>query len=156
MLREKSDYCFKPSDSEKKRSCDRRERRQSPLTPSQAKRQRKRAPRRTAGDRYTANSYRRAIERACEVAFALPEPLRYVSKRIPKEQRGPLLKAAAEWRKENCWHPNRLRHSAATEIRRHFGLEAVQVVLGHAHAAISEVYAERDMTLGVEVMRKLG
>lgn len=54
------------------------------------------------------------------------------------------------------WTPNQLRHAAATDIRRQFGLEAVQVVLGHAHANVSEVYAERDLNLAAEIMRKIG
>ena len=54
------------------------------------------------------------------------------------------------------WHANQLRHSKATEIRRQFGLEAAQVILGHAKADVTQVYAERDTTLAVEVMRKLG
>ena len=54
------------------------------------------------------------------------------------------------------WHPNQLRHSKATEIRRQFGLEAAQVVLGHAKADVTQVYAERDSALAVEVMRRIG
>ena len=54
------------------------------------------------------------------------------------------------------WTPNRLRHSAATEIRRQFGLEAAQVVLGHSQANVTQIYAERDMNLAAEIMRKIG
>ena len=54
------------------------------------------------------------------------------------------------------WSPNRLRHSVATEVRRHFGLEAVQVVLGHASADVSQIYAERDYGLAAKVMAKIG
>jgi len=46
--------------------------------------------------------------------------------------------------------------SAATEIRRQFGLEAAQVTLGHATADVSQIYAERDLSLAVEIMRKIG
>ena len=42
------------------------------------------------------------------------------------------------------------------EIRRQFGLEAAQVALGHARADVTQVYAERDMALAAEVMRKIG
>ncbi len=42
------------------------------------------------------------------------------------------------------WAPNRLRHARATEIRRTYGLEAAQVILGHAKADVTQVYAERD------------
>ena len=52
------------------------------------------------------------------------------------------------------WGPNRLRHSAATDIRRHFGLEAAQVALGHAQADVTQVYAERDLRLAAEVARE--
>ncbi len=49
-----------------------------------------------------------------------------------------------------------MRHSAATEIRKQFGLEAAQTVLGHAKADVTQVYAERDAALAAEVMRKIG
>jgi site-specific recombinase XerC len=54
------------------------------------------------------------------------------------------------------WAPNRLRHSAGTEIRKRFGLEAAQVTLGHASADVTQVYAERDAKLAAEVARKIG
>ena len=54
------------------------------------------------------------------------------------------------------WHANQLRHSKATEIRQQFGLEAAQVILGHAKADITQVYAERDTRLAVEVSMKIG
>jgi integrase len=54
------------------------------------------------------------------------------------------------------WGPNRLRHSAATRIRREEGLEAARVVLGHARAAVTEVYAEADHERSREIMRRLG
>jgi integrase len=54
------------------------------------------------------------------------------------------------------WTPNQLRHTAATEIRRRFGLEAAQVCLGHSAANITQIYAERDSALGLEVMRQIG
>jgi len=54
------------------------------------------------------------------------------------------------------WTPNRLRHNAATTIRAEFGLEAAQVVLGHSKAAITEVYAERDLSKAGEVAMRIG
>lgn len=54
------------------------------------------------------------------------------------------------------WTANQLRHSAGTEVRRKFGLEASQVYLGHEHADVTQVYAERDRTLGVQVAREVG
>jgi len=54
------------------------------------------------------------------------------------------------------WHPNQLRHSMGTAVRREYGLEGAQVVLGHAKANTTEIYAERDQRLAVEIARKLG
>ena len=45
---------------------------------------------------------------------------------------------------------------AGTEIRQGFGLEAAQVVLGHSKANVTQVYAERDQRLAVEVARQVG
>jgi site-specific recombinase XerC len=54
------------------------------------------------------------------------------------------------------WHANQLRHSAATEIRQRFGLEAAQVALGHSSADVTQIYAERDMGLASRVMEQVG
>ena len=77
-----------------------------------------------------------------------------------------LSKSVPEYRKHRTsgqaivtldrWSPNRLRHSAATEIRKQFGLEAAQVSLGHSSADITQIYAERDAELVGEVARKIG
>lgn len=83
-------------------------------------------PKRKPSDRYTTDSYRRAIHRACE------------SLEIEK------------------WSPNRLRHTSATEIRRRFGLEAAQVICGHESAEVTQVYAERDLELAKKVAREVG
>jgi integrase len=54
------------------------------------------------------------------------------------------------------WHPHQLRHAAATEIRRAFGLEAAQVVLGHSEADTTQTYAEADAARAREVMKQVG
>lgn len=54
------------------------------------------------------------------------------------------------------WAPNRLRHSAATRLRREEGLEAARVVLGHSRAAVTEIYAEVDFGKSLDIMRRLG
>lgn len=95
---------------------------------------RKRKPKKTPGDCYTSRSYHAAVRHAVIKAN--------------KEQ------GIEEW--IPSWHPNQLRHSAATEIRKHFGLEAVQAVLGHKNMVVSEVYAEKNLTLAADVMRKIG
>ena len=142
LLRDESAYCFVPAEAERRRNTEKRAARRSPMTPSQAARKPKRDRKRPPGDCYTADSYRRAIQRACGLAFLAPDDLN--------------AEARDEWRKVHQWHPNRLRHSAATLIRKQFGLEAAQVTLGHASADVSQIYAERDHALAANVMARIG
>jgi integrase len=127
LLREKSSYCFCPREGERKRRAAAHERRLTSLSCGNRPGSNKRKKaKRWAGVRYTTGSYGRAIRRAC-------------------------LSAAIE-----PWSPNRLRHSAATEIRKRFGLEAAQVTLGHAQATVTQVYAERDFEKAASVMAQVG
>lgn len=103
-------YCFVPTESEEMRNTERKANRASPMTPSQLKRSRRSKSCGLAGDRYTTDSYRRAIHRAC-----------YRADRVARKKAdGPV----GEQRLVPQWSPNQLRHSAATEIRRRFNLEA--------------------------------
>jgi integrase len=54
------------------------------------------------------------------------------------------------------FRPNRLRHTFATLVRKQFGLEAAQVMLGHSRADVTQVYAESNRELAAEVARKIG
>lgn len=103
---------------------------------------RRRKPARAAGACYTTQSYARAVARACVAMWP-----------APKGTTGEQLKA---WDAAHRWTPNQLRHTAATAIRREFGLEAAQITLGHAGADVTQVYAERDLAKGVEVARRVG
>jgi integrase len=82
--------------------------------------------RRRPGDHYETRSYGRAIRRACEFAH------------VP------------------IWGPNRLRHNAATVLRREFGLDVAQVVLGHASPDTTLIYAEADRQRATEAMLRIG
>lgn len=142
LLRDQADYCFVPAESERKRNAERRDNRRSPMTPSHARRRPKRSRQRAPGNRYTSASYRRTIYRGCAAAFPPPDDLPEAEHR--------------RWRKEHQWHPNQVRHTAATEIRRQYGLEAAQVTLGHASAVVSQIYAERDLRRAADIMREVG
>jgi integrase len=83
-------------------------------------------PKKIPGVRYTVASYRKAIQSACQKAG------------VPK------------------WHPNQLRHTAATEIRKRFGIEATRIILGHEDVRTAQIYAEEDRSRGVEIMRSIG
>jgi site-specific recombinase XerC len=60
------------------------------------------------------------------------------------------------WRRAHRWHPNQLRHTYATGVRKLYGLEAAQVLLGHARADVTQVYAERDWGLALRVAAEAG
>jgi hypothetical protein len=49
-----------------------------------------------------------------------------------------------------------LRHAAGTEIRKEYGLDAAQVILGHSKADVTEVYAEANIGRGRDIARKIG
>jgi integrase len=83
-------------------------------------------PKRAARLHYDVDSYRRAIKRACK-------------------------KAGVEE-----WAPNQLRHTAATDIRRRFGVESARTILGHSDIATSEIYAERDHEMASRIASEIG
>ncbi len=109
---------------------------------------------------YYASSGCRSLARACDQAFPPPEPLAKREKesqkawweRLTDEQRGQVRR----WQREHRWHPHQLRHNAATELRRQFGIETARIILGHRSAAITEVYAELDQAKAVEAMKRVG
>jgi hypothetical protein len=105
---------------------------------------------------YTVAGYRRAIARACERAY-MPAELRQADRKLPAEQQRALRQAAAAWREAHVWHPNQLRHTAATRITAHYGDEdAARVVLGHGDVKTTQVYAERDLAKARAIAREVG
>ena len=120
---------FRPSESERVRGEALRQKRTTPMTPSQIERDRlnaERGPRFPADRGYSVASYRRAVARAAERA-GVPE-----------------------------WSPNQLRHARATELRRTHGLDGAGAVLGHSKLETTQVYAERSVDLATEIARKTG
>jgi integrase len=86
----------------------------------------KKKPKRTPREHYDRDSYRRAVQRAAR-------------------------KAGVE-----SWNPHQLRHANATEVRKQFGIEAAQVMLGHKDVKVTQVYAERNLELARKVAREMG
>lgn len=83
-------------------------------------------PQKTPGNAYTSASYGKRVALACKKA------------KIPG------------------WSPNQIRHSFATRVRSEMGLHAAQVALGHQRADVTQIYAEKDLKLIVEVANQLG
>jgi len=83
-------------------------------------------PKRTPAGAYNTHAYAVAVSRACERSG------------VPH------------------WHPNQIRHTFATEVRRAYGAEAAQVLLGHSQLSTTEVYAERNLDLAARVAAERG
>ena len=100
-------------------------------------------PQRRPHDKYDTEAVGKAIKRACAAAWPAPE--------------GTTGKALKRWHDDHRWTAHQLRHAAATRIRKAAGLEAAAVVLGHSSATLTDrVYAERDESAAVAVLRKIG
>lgn len=131
---------------------------------------RKTHPKRVPGNRYSVDSFRRAIERGCDLAFPLPAELALIKIKGAKKTvtRWETIqewktrldeeawKKVREWQIQHRWHPHQLRHNAATRIRKERGLDAARAILGHRSLAITEVYAELDQSLAADTIRQLG
>jgi len=81
---------------------------------------------RTLNAAYDVNSYRRALERACRGAGV------------------------------ERFSPHKVRHCAGARFRREYGLDVCQRLLGHRHAAVSEIYAQADERTAMQAMSELG
>lgn len=127
LARDAVSYCFCPADSEKKRRAQANADRKTPLSCGNVPgSNRVENPQKQPGEFYTKDSYIRAVRRACKRAG------------VPH------------------FTPNQLRHSAATQIRREFGLEGSQVILGHSQMNTTEIYAEKDLALGLRIAAAIG
>ncbi|MFN7765991.1 MAG: tyrosine-type recombinase/integrase [Planctomycetaceae bacterium] len=123
------EFVFSPVEAMEWHQAQRRAERKTKLYPSHLarnERKRKASPKRAPGEKFETAAFGRAIARACKAAG------------IP------------------AWHPHQLRHTAATAIRRKFGIEGAQAALGHAALAVTEVYAERDEAAAVRIAQEIG
>ncbi len=125
------------------------------IQPSQKDRS-KAKPKHKPHDKYDVCSLRRAIQRACDLAFRLPAELTTIPKDETDEQRTARLAQIDEWRKAHRWHPHQLRHTAATRLRKQYGLEVARIVLGHHSPAVTELYAEADRKRALQVAAEVG
>jgi integrase len=158
-----ADYLFSPRRAVAEFHAGRSAKRATPRYASHMKRNAGRQvtdPKRRPSQRYTASSYGHAIERACDRAFPPPVPLAQREGETCRAWWGRLTPAqrseVTAWRKAHRWHPNQLRHAFATRVRKTHGLEAAQVVLGHARADVTQVYAERNEQLAASIVAKIG
>jgi len=149
-----TEYLFSPREAEAERVVGMRERRKSKVQPSQRNRQKpgRRRRKQILGERYEVQSYHRAIKRACRKASPHPTLATAPKKTLTAEQREELK----TWDRRHAWHPNQLRHTTGTKLRREFDLDTARAVLGHSKADTTEIYAERDRRRAAEVIEQTG
>jgi len=151
-------YLFDPRETVTQWAAMQRSRRQTPMTPSQAARQpiptEKRL--RTPGERYTAGAYRVVIQRAVRRANRVRERENKEREEKNKERKETGMPPLPLLPPIPMWHPHQLRHHAATLVKAAYGIEASKDYLGHAHVAMTEVYAERDLAKARQIASEIG
>jgi len=123
-------FLFQPKDTVRDRNAEKRRNRKTlnkkgEVQPSQQNRK-KENPKRAPGEKYSTESYNKAITTACKKAG------------VPH------------------WTVNQIRHLSATEIRKEHGLEVSQLLCGHKRASTTEIYAEADIEKAVKIAREMG
>ncbi len=161
LPRDPQSHCFSPQEVlADLRERQRAERKKRPVNGGGNRARPKEVPAVVPSELYDVASYRRAITRACDLAFPPPTPLAkradetesaWWHRLTPNEQ-----VRVKTWRKANRWAPNQLRHTAATTFRRTAGIEAARTVLGHSKLSTTEVYAEADLASAVDLARRVG
>jgi integrase len=129
-------YLFSPAEAMAEHRAARSAARRTPMTPSQRARTRKARPRRAPRTHYTTDTYGQAVTNGIVKANRV------------RAKRGEPPMAH--------WFPHQLRHSAATSIRKQFGLETARILLGHTSAIVTQLYAEADRQKAVEAVRLIG
>lgn len=163
-------YIFSPADAESERQERRHAARTTPLSCGNVPGSKRPKSKRRVGERYTVTAYRQAIARACDAAF--PPPPGLARQRVARRRgKGTRLESEGEWRARlgaekyaelrawqlaHRWHPHRLRHTAGTRLRKEYGLEAAQVILGHATLQVTQIYAEKNVASAMRIMGEVG
>jgi integrase len=139
-------YLFSPKDAEAARYAKAKTHRRPDQKPNE------RETDRCLRDRYDKDTYRRAIARACEKADKKARKQR----RELMAEKGIELDPAHDVRVIPHWHPHQLRHTAATRLRREYGLEASRCILGQTTLTAAQVYAEQDVQRARQIMAQVG
>jgi len=118
-------YLFSPKESRAAFLAERASLRKTKRTPGELRRQRKKNPRRAAGDRYTVNSFQQTVRKTCR-KIGVP-----------------------------VWTILQVRHTRATEVREHYGLEGAAASLGDSVEA-AQIYAEKNRQLARKIANETG
>jgi integrase len=132
-------FLFQPREVRRAMDAQRRANRKSPMTPSQRARHPKAKPKRAPGERYNTRAYCHTIH------YGIRRANRVI------QEAGDMEAAMIP-----TWHPNQLRHNAATRLKKEFGIDVARSVLGHSSPTVTEIYAERDFSTAAKTMGQVG
>jgi integrase len=135
-----TDYFFSPRRAVAELHAKRTKDRKTPWYPSHQRNRQKSGPVRSPEARYSTSSYGRAIARGV----------------IKANERRERMAGQGNFDPVPHWHPNQCRHTAGTDVRKRYGLEAAQAFLGHDRADVTQVYAERIESLAAKVASEVG
>ena len=121
-----SAHLFSPRDAKAEHMQRRHDARKTPLSCGNKPKGNRPTPQARVRDAYDSGTYARAIRDACRAAEI------------------------------EVWGPARLRHNAASNLRRKYGAEAVPLMLGHAGPGLVETYAERDQQQALKIASEVG
>jgi integrase len=137
-----SAHLFTPADAEAARRAALSAARKTPLScGNRPGTNKSRKPARAPGSSYSVSAYYLAIRRGADRADAW-------------EKGGAII--GNDERVIPRWHPHQLRHNAATRLRKEFGLEAAQVMLGHRTLTVTQLYAEKNMEAAMKIAAQVG
>ena len=143
IQRELTAYMFSPKESQQQRVENRSSMRKTPIKQgNQLGSNRTDNPVNPPGERYDTKSYRKAVVYAIKAA-----------------NNDIIAKANEKGKKPSeipHWSPHQLRHTALTQARKEFGLEASSTYGGHKKMNVTEIYAEKNMALADKVALKMG
>lgn len=115
------------------------------------------SPKRQREERFEAmRENRKSPVQPSQIDRRKATPKKLPTDRYKPEAVGHAVALAAAKAQVQHWHPYQLLHSFATRVRKEHGLEAAQVILGHARADVTQVYAERNEELAASVAAKIG
>lgn len=160
--RQPDEFLFSPAATVAWQNGERAKRRKTPRPRANNKmarsgKARRRKPIKSPGRKYTARSYRRAVIYGIEAANRKREESAAQGKLSAKgKANGKTARSNATAVAKISWTPHQLRHTRATTIRKEYGVEGAQVSLGHSTANVTQVYAERDLSLAVRIAREMG
>jgi integrase len=139
---EPTDYVFSPRLAVEEMLAQRSSSRKTPRYPSHMARnatKRKKATPQKFRARYTTEAVDLAVRRAIErLNRTMVEAGVEIELHIPK------------------FSPNQIRHTHGTRVRKEYGLEAAQSVLGHEKSDVTERYAQKSLELAAAVAAELG